>query len=328
MTQPLLEVEDLTISLGSGASRVDIVDGVSFTVGANEPIGIVGESGSGKSMIALAIMGLLPKALKITRGTIRFEGREIQALSKAEMRRLRGAEIGMIFQEPSTALNPVFTTGAQLVEVLQRHTRMSKSEARDRTIELFRQVGIPSPAERFNDYPHQMSGGMRQRVMIAMALACKPKLIIADEPTTALDATIQLQIMNVLVRLRAETGVAVVFISHDLALVASFAERIQVMYAGRLAETGPTDLVFNAPNHPYTEGLMHCAFGLEDDVTRLPTIEGRVPSPSHFPKGCRFSTRCSHVRDMCHNLVPPKIPVGDDHLSACFRHTHFQTVTS
>lgn len=315
----LLEVEDLTISLGSGAGRLNIIDGVSFSVQANEPIGILGESGSGKSMIALAILGLLPKGLAITRGSIRFEGRELNSLHESELRRIRGRQIAMIFQEPSTALNPVLTTGRQIVEVLRRHEHVSAKQARERGIELFRQVGIPSPGKRFDEYPHQMSGGMRQRVMIAMALSCNPRLIIADEPTTALDATIQLQIVNLLARLQEETGVAIIFISHDMALVSSFVRRVQVMYAGRLAETGAVDDVFRNAAHPYTEGLMHCAFGLEQGILRLPTIDGQVPSPSDFPVGCRFSTRCPYVRDMCRQIVPREYPLHAPHRAACFR---------
>lgn len=325
MSAPLLEVRDLTISIGTGASRIDIVDGVTFSVQANEPFGIVGESGSGKSMIALAIMGLLPKALAITRGAILFDGREIQSLPHDDMQRLRGREVAMVFQEPSTALNPVFTTGSQLVEVLRRHEGISYKAARDRVIDLFGQVGIPSPTDRFDDYPHQMSGGMRQRVMIAMALCCNPRLIIADEPTTALDATIQLQIMRLLARLQKETGVAVVFISHDLALVSNFVRRVQVMYAGRLAESGTSEAVFSTPAHPYTEGLMRCAYGLEDRLDRLPTIEGQVPTPNRFPKGCRFSTRCAHVQDVCRDVPPPRYALGAGHESACYRHIDFQT---
>ncbi|MCJ7874537.1 ABC transporter ATP-binding protein [Marinovum sp. 2_MG-2023] len=325
MSKPLLEVRDLTISIGSTAAKIDIVDGVSFSVQPNEPFGIVGESGSGKSMIALAIMGLLPKALKITSGTILFDGKEIQSLSQRDMQRLRGKELAMVFQEPSTALNPVFTTGAQLVEVLRRHEGLSPKAARARVIELFGQVGIPSPADRFDDYPHQMSGGMRQRVMIAMALCCNPRLIIADEPTTALDATIQLQIMRLLARLQKETGVAVMFISHDLALVSNFVRRVQVMYAGRLAECGTAEAVFSTPAHPYTEGLMRCAYGLEDRMERLPTIEGQVPTPNRFPKGCRFSTRCAHVQEVCRHVPPPRYALAAGHESACYRHIDFKT---
>ncbi|MHA3977139.1 ABC transporter ATP-binding protein [Halovulum sp. GXIMD14794] len=319
MTAPLLEVSDLTITLGTGARAIDIVDGVSFSIAPGDRLGVVGESGSGKSMIALSLLGLLPRAMTMTRGKIRFDGLALAELRPERLREIRGRDISMIFQEPATALNPVFTTGEQVSEVLRRHERLSRVEARNRTIELFRQVGIPAPERRIADYPHQMSGGMRQRVMIAMALACRPRLLIADEPTTALDATIQRQIIDLLTRLQDETGVAIMLISHDLPLVASFARRIMVMYAGRQAETAPADTLFDAPRHPYTQGLIACALGLEDGVARLPAIEGQVPTPAAFPAGCRFATRCPYVQDRCHTTVPPVEPVGPAHDAACLR---------
>jgi len=319
MTGPLLEVSDLTITLGIGRRTVDIVDGVDFSIEAGDRLGVVGESGSGKSMIALALLGLLPRAMRLTRGTIRFDGVALDKLPPDRLRKIRGRDISMIFQEPATALNPVITTGEQVSEVLRRHEKLSHAEARNRTIELFRQVGIPAPERRIADYPHQMSGGMRQRVMIAMALACRPRLLIADEPTTALDATIQRQIIDLLTRLQEETGVAIMLISHDLPLVASFAQRIMVMYAGRHAETALADTLFQAPSHPYTQGLIACALGLEDGIERLPAIEGQVPTPAAFPAGCRFATRCPHVLDVCHRTVPPVQQLGSSHSVACLR---------
>ena len=319
MTAPLLEVSDLTITLGTGPRAIDIVDGVSFSIAPSDRLGVVGESGSGKSMIALSLLGLLPRAMTMTRGKVRFDGLALDELRPERLREIRGRDISMIFQEPATALNPVFSTGEQVSEVLRRHELLSRTEARNRTIELFRQVGIPAPERRIADYPHQMSGGMRQRVMIAMALACRPRLLIADEPTTALDATIQRQIIDLLTSLQEETGVAIMLISHDLPLVASFARRIMVMYAGRQAETAPADTLFDAPRHPYTQGLIACALGLEDGVARLPAIEGQVPTPAAFPAGCRFATRCPHVQDRCHSAVPPVEPVGPSHGAACLR---------
>lgn len=328
MTEALLEVEDLTISLSRHGRRTDIVDGVSFRIDRNEPVGVVGESGSGKSMISLAIMGLLPPPLFVSRGEIRFEGRPIQSLPRREMQRIRGRGISMIFQEPMTALNPVFTVGEQITEVLRQDGHMTKTQARERVVELFSLVGIPAPGQRVDDYPHQMSGGMRQRVMIAMALCADPKLLIADEPTTALDATIQLQIVNLLARLQSEIGLAVIFVSHNLALVSNFARRVLVMYAGQLVETVGSGNILATAAHPYTEGLMNCALGLEDEVTPLPTIDGQVPRPERFPRGCRFSTRCPIAREICGELHPPHFSVAGDHMSACFRHTDFQPANS
>lgn len=276
---PLLEVTDLTIALTIGGRSIDIVDQVSFRMEAGDRLGVVGESGSGKSMISLALMGLLPGVMSVRSGSIRYRGEPLERASRARMRQIRGAEISMVFQEPATALNPVFTTGVQVSEVLREHENLSARDARDRTIELFRQVGIPAPERRVADYPHQMSGGMRQRVMIAMALACRPKLLIADEPTTALDATIQEQIIDLLAELQEETGVAVMLISHDLPLVAEFAERIMVMYAGRVAETAEAETIFRTAAHPYTRGLISCARGLETAPPGCRRSRGRSPHP-------------------------------------------------
>lgn len=317
---PLLDVSDLTIALNIAGRSINIVDGVSFCINSGDRLGVVGESGSGKSMISLALMGLLPNVMQLKSGSIRFQGEALENASAARMRQIRGRDISMVFQEPATALNPVFTTGRQVYEVLREHESMSAREARNRTIELFRQVGIPAPERRIEDYPHQMSGGMRQRVMIAMALACRPKLLIADEPTTALDATIQEQIIDLLAELQDETGVAVMLISHDLPLVADFAEEIMVMYAGRVAETARAEMIFDASMHPYTRGLISCAVGLEAGDARLPTIEGQVPSPLEFPPGCRFATRCPHAIALCTQVVPGLRTIGvDRHIAACHR---------
>lgn len=325
--QPLLDVSDLTIALKIGGKSINIVDGVSFRMNAGDRLGVVGESGSGKSMISLALMGLLPDVMQLEAGSIRFQGEALESASPARMRQIRGRDISMVFQEPATALNPVFTTGSQVSEVLREHEAISAREARDRTIELFRQVGIPAPERRITDYPHQMSGGMRQRVMIAMALACRPKLLIADEPTTALDATIQEQIIDLLAELQDETGVSVMLISHDLPLVADFAERIMVMYAGRVAETAQAETIFDTSQHPYTRGLIACAQGLELGAARLPTIEGQVPSPVQFPAGCRFATRCPHAVAQCDGVIPQLHPIGPDgHVAACHRIDELKTL--
>ena len=319
MAEPLLDVSDLTIALKIGARSINIVDGISFRIDPGDRLGVVGESGSGKSMIALALMGLLPNVMQLVSGSIRFQGEALELAPPARMRQIRGRDISLVFQEPATALNPVFTTGRQVSEVLREHEKISAREARNRTIELFRQVGIPAPERRISDYPHQMSGGMRQRVMIAMALACRPRLLIADEPTTALDATIQEQIIDLLAALQEETGVAVMLISHDLPLVAEFAEQVMVMYAGRVAEIAPADAIFEAAMHPYTRGLIACAIGLETGTSRLPTIEGRVPPPLQFPPGCRFAPRCPHAAAQCAQSVPGLQPIGPQHVAACLR---------
>jgi oligopeptide/dipeptide ABC transporter ATP-binding protein len=299
----LLEVKNLRTHFPSRAGLVRAVDDVSFYLDRGELLGLVGESGCGKSLTALSIMRLIAPPGKIVDGEILFDGKDLLKLSDAEMREMRGDDIAMIFQDPMTSLNPVFTVGEQIGEALRLHRKMSHKEARLATIEAMREVAIPDPARRVNDYPHQLSGGMRQRVMIAMALACNPKLLIADEPTTALDVTIQAQILELLNELRKQRDLAVLLITHDLGVVAEVADRVAVMYTGRIVEESPVDELFARPKHPYTEGLLRSVPKLTtEDVSkkeRLETIEGVVPNPTELPPGCHFAPRCPHRMPRC-----------------------------
>jgi oligopeptide/dipeptide ABC transporter ATP-binding protein len=320
---PLLEVRDLQTSFVlAGGDPVAAVDGVGFTVDRGETLAIVGESGSGKSVTALSIMRLLPRrAGKITGGSIRLDGNELTTLSEEEMRAIRGKRIGMIFQEPMTSLNPVHTVGAQIAEVLIEHERLSTAQARVRAIELLELVGIPEPSRRVDDHPHQLSGGMRQRGMIAMALACGPSLLIADEPTTALDVTIQAQILDLMEELQERLGMAIVFITHDLGIVAQMARRVVVMYAGQVVETGSVGEIFRRPRMPYTAGLIASIprLGSAGRGQRLRTIPGNVPSITERPTGCRFATRCTHAVSACSEAGPELDPVGEAHAVRCIR---------
>lgn len=323
MTKPLLEVSDLQTSfLLGGGKRVVAVDGVSFRVDPGETLAIVGESGSGKSVTALSIMRLLPKRVgKITRGTIRLGDKDVVTLPEEDMRTLRGKEIGMIFQEPMTSLNPVHTVGAQIAEVLIQHEQTSAQEARERTIEMLETVGIANPHRRVDSYPHEMSGGMRQRAMIAMALVCSPSLLIADEPTTALDVTIQAQILDLMEELQDRLGMAIIFITHDLGVVAQMARRVVVMYAGQVVESGPVEEIFRRPRMPYTAGLIGSIPRLGGGRRGQPlrTIPGHVPSPSMLPPGCRFSTRCTHAEQRCAETPPALEASPDGHKVRCLR---------
>jgi oligopeptide/dipeptide ABC transporter ATP-binding protein len=299
----LLEVKNLRTHFPTRAGLVRAVDDVSFYLDRGELLGLVGESGCGKSMTALSIMRLIAPPGRIVDGEILFDGKDLLKLSDAEMRQMRGDDVAMIFQDPMTSLNPVFTVGEQIAEALRLHRKMSRKEARLATIEAMREVAIPDPARRLDDYPHQLSGGMRQRVMIAMALACDPKLLIADEPTTALDVTIQAQILELLNELRKQRDLAVLLITHDLGVVAEVADRVAVMYTGRIVEESPIDELFARPKHPYTEGLLRSVPKLtgEDVIKkeRLETIEGVVPSPTDLPPGCHFAPRCVHRMPRC-----------------------------
>ena len=299
----LLEVNDLQTHFPTRAGLVRAVDGVSFHLDRGELLGLVGESGCGKSMTALSVMRLIAPPGRIVKGEILFDGEDLLKLSDPEMRQMRGDDIAMIFQDPMTSLNPVFTVGEQIAEALRLHRKMSRKEARQATVEAMREVAIPDPARRLDDYPHQLSGGMRQRVMIAMALACNPKLLIADEPTTALDVTIQAQILELLDELRKQRELAVLLITHDLGVVAEVADRVAVMYTGRIVEESPVDELFARPKHPYTEGLLRSVPKLtSEDVIRkerLETIEGVVPSPTELPPGCHFAPRCVHRMPRC-----------------------------
>ncbi len=316
----LLVVEDLTVAFATGRGPVNAIEGVSLAVAPGEILGIVGESGSGKSVTALAIMGLLPRPpARVVAGRITFEGTALLGLSERGLRRIRGPGIGMVFQEPMSSLNPVFTIGDQIGETLRAHERLGLAARRARTVALLDRVGIPSAARRLEDYPHQMSGGQRQRVMIAIALACNPRLLIADEPTTALDVTIQAQILDLLLELRAERGMAVMLITHNMGVVAETADRVLVMYSGRIVEQSPAAALFDHPAHPYTSGLLACVPSLEMDLHRLQAIPGSLPDPARRPPGCRFAPRCPLHVEACDAAVPAMRAVGGGHEAACIR---------
>lgn len=314
----LLSVKNLSTEFPVKKGIVRAVEDVSFDVDQGEILAIVGESGSGKSVTSLSIMGLLAEPGHVAGGSLEFEGKDLATLSEKQYRELRGNDMAMIFQEPMTSLNPVYRVGNQIVEAIRTHEKVSKAEAKDRAVDLLRKVGIPSPEARINDYPHQMSGGMRQRVMIAMALACNPKLLIADEPTTALDVTIQAQILDLLRRLRDDTGMAVLLITHDLGVVSETADRVVVMYCGQVVEEAEVRTLFDHPMHPYTLGLLKSIPRLEDDDTkRLYMIKGMVPNPLEMPPGCHFSDRCDSCMDICRTKVPELVDV-DGHKVRCF----------
>jgi oligopeptide/dipeptide ABC transporter ATP-binding protein len=315
----LLRVEHLTTSFDTAAGSVVAVDDVSFEIGAGEVLGLVGESGSGKSVTALSIMRLVDSPGRIAGGRLLFKGRDLMPLGEREMQAVRGAEIALIFQEPMTALNPVFTIGDQIAETLIVHGLATKRESRARAIELVDAVRIPDAAARVNDYPHQLSGGMRQRVMIAIALACRPSLVIADEPTTALDVTIQAQILDLLREMRARLGLSILLITHDLGVVAETADRVAVMYAGRIVETGPVRAILRTPQHPYTRGLLASIPGGARGA-RLKAIDGTVPLLGHLPSGCAFNPRCPDRFDPCTTSPPPDFQVGPDQLAKCYLH--------
>jgi oligopeptide/dipeptide ABC transporter ATP-binding protein len=310
----LLEVENLRTYFETEAGLARAVDGVSFSVDKGEVLGIVGESGSGKSVTSLSIMRLVPQPPgRIMPGSrILFKGRDLLGLSAAEMRHIRGNDIAMIFQEPMTSLNPVYPVGDQIAEAIRYHRGVGKRQARARAVELLRQVGIPDPERRAADYPHQLSGGMRQRVMIAMAISCEPDLLIADEPTTALDVTIQAQILDLLAELRERLGMAMILITHDLGVVAQVCDRVVVMYAGQVVEEASVDDLFREPRHPYTEGLLKAIPRLGKPVERLAVIPGTVPSPTAWPVSCRFHPRCPYGWDLCVEAAPGLFPTGED----------------
>ena len=320
MSEVLLELRELQTHFFTDDGVVRAVDGVSYDVHAGETLAVVGESGSGKSVTALSVLRLVATPPgRIVGGSITFRGRDLLSLSETEMRAVRGKEISMIFQEPMTSLNPVYSCGEQIIEVLMLHGRMSRSAARERAVELMQKTGIPSPEQRVDEYPHQMSGGMRQRVMIAMALACKPALLIADEPTTALDVTIQAQILELLKHLRRELGMAVLLITHDLGVVAETADRVAVMYAGQVVEYCGVRDTFRATRHPYTAGLLASLPRLGAERDRLRVIPGSVPNPLRFPAGCRFHPRCPIAVERCRSEMPALRDVGGGHLARCFR---------
>ena len=322
--RPLLEVEGLRTHFFTNDGVVKAVDGISFSVRAGQTLGIVGESGCGKSMTSLSIMRLLSKPGRTVAGRISFMGRNLLELSDEEMEDVRGNDIAMIFQEPMTALNPVFRVGDQIRDSLVRHFGISDRQARVRVVELFEKVRIPSPKQRVQDYPHQLSGGMRQRVMIAMALACNPRLLIADEPTTALDVTIQAQILALLDELKSSENMGIIMITHDLGVIAEMADTVSVMYAGKIVESAPVYEVFAHPKHPYTQGLLASMPSRDKIGSRLNAIEGVVPHPLNLPPGCSFAPRCPRRFDFCDTAFPALEPVAPDHRAACYLYTREQ----
>lgn len=316
--EPLLSVHTLRVAFPADGGTARAVDGVSFTIAAGETVCVVGESGCGKSMTALSLLRLVPSPGRIEAGSgIQFDGQDVLALEDRALRAIRGRRMSMIFQEPMTALNPVLTVGDQIAEVVRVHTNASKREAWDRAVAMLREVGIADPAVRAKEYPHQLSGGMRQRVMIAMALVLEPRLVIADEPTTALDVTIQAQILELLRAQRERTGLALLLITHDLGVVAEMASRVLVMYAGQVVEEAPVDALFAAATHPYTEGLLAAVPRLDHIDQRLRTIPGTVPPSTDWPTGCRFRTRCIHAFDRCATEEPVLLQVGNAHRARC-----------
>ena len=314
---PLLEIEGLKTHFFTQDGTVKAVDGVTFQIGHGQTLGVVGESGCGKSITSLSVMRLIERPGKIVAGHVALNGDDLLKRSDEEMRDIRGDQVSMIFQEPMTSLNPVFTCGEQIAEAVQQHTAMSKREAGDRAVEMLSLVGIPDPKRRAGEYPHQLSGGMRQRVMIAMALSTDPDLLIADEPTTALDVTIQAQILQLMRDLREKNRMAIMLITHDLGVVAEMADEVVVMYAGKVVERGDVRTIFGSPHHPYTQGLLHSIPRLDERVNRLEVIKGTVPSPYNLPTGCLFKRRCPRRMPVC-DTAPPYRDVGAGHLSRCW----------
>jgi oligopeptide transport system ATP-binding protein len=316
---PLLEVKNLVTQFATETGPVRVVDDVSFHINEGEILGLVGESGCGKSITALSIMRLIPSPGEIADGEVLFGGRDILQLTDAELRSVRGREIAMIFQEPMTSLNPVLTIARQLTEPLRLHMNMTKQAARSKAIELLEMVGIPDAGERIDDYPHRMSGGQRQRVMIAIAMSCNPKLLIADEATTALDVTIQAQILEMMAKLTRDIGTSLLIITHNLGVVARFADRVNVMYSGRIRESGTVDEIFDNPRHPYTVGLLDSIPRFDDEEReRMRTIEGEIPDPANRPSGCTFRTRCRWATDECERLEPQLALLDEAHYVACW----------
>ncbi|WP_255197727.1 ABC transporter ATP-binding protein [Halorarius litoreus] len=316
-SDPILEVENLVTQFQTEEGVVKAVDHNSFSLQRGEVLGIVGESGSGKSVTAMSIMGLIEHPGEIKAGEIRYNGEDLLSKSDAEMRAIRGNEIAMVFQDPMTALNPVYTVGSQIQRIIRKHTDTTKQAARERTIELLDDVGIPEAEARVDDYPHQFSGGMRQRVLIAMAISCDPEILIADEPTTALDVTIEAQIFELLDRLQEKYGMSIILITHDLGVVAETCDRVAVVYAGRIIERAAVDDLFESPRHPYTRGLMRSIPNLRSAVSRLTPIEGRIPDLSALPPGCSFHPRCVHATEECRQIDPGLRTVAPGREAAC-----------
>ena len=319
MKDHLLEIKDLKVSFFTPAGEVKAVNGISYELDEGRVLGIVGESGSGKSVSVSAMMQLLAYPGRVIGGSITFNGQDVLAMNSEQIQAVRGKEIGMIFQDPMTSLNPVFTIGEQLVETLRRHTKMTRAEAWERSLEMLRLVGINNPEQRMKQYPHEFSGGMRQRAMIAMTLLCDPKLLIADEPTTALDVTIQAQILDLMKRLREKINAAIILITHDLGIVSDICDEVIVMYAGRIAERGSIDDIFYNPCHPYTQGLLRCLPRLDSDGTKpLEPIEGTPVDLLALPKGCAFAPRCDKCMKICLREQPPTFQMGEGHTCVCW----------
>ncbi|MDT8857820.1 ABC transporter ATP-binding protein [Paracoccaceae bacterium Fryx2] len=323
---PLLEVDRLVVEFGRAGSGLRVVDGVSFSLAAGETLGIVGESGCGKSILSLSVLGPLPRGARVAAGSVRLSGRELTDMPDREIRRIRGNEISMVFQEPMTALNPVLTVGEQLAEVFRLHQGSDRATARRQAVDALRAVGVGSPETRVRNFPAQLSGGMRQRVMIAMALACRPRVLIADEPTTALDVTIQAQILDLIRQLRRDYNTSVLFISHDLGVIAEVSDRVMVLYCGTVVEEAPTAALFDNPRHPYTRGLLAALPQPDAEVVpdQLFEIVGSVPPPDDLPGGCRFNPRCPLVQDRCLRETPPVTMVSPGHNVACWEAGHGQ----
>ncbi len=316
-----LDVKNLHVGFQTKKSVIKILNGIDFSVKKGETLCIVGESGCGKSLTSLSIMGLLPKTGNITAGEILFDGKDLAKLNQKQLSSIRGNEISMIFQEPMTSLNPVHRIGKQITESIRLHQKVRKKEAEERAIEMLRLVGIPSPEKRIHQYPHELSGGMRQRVMIAMALSCKPKLLIADEPTTALDVTIQAQILELINKLKQEMEMSIVMITHDLGVVSEIADSVLVMYAGEVVEYSDVKSLFRNPQHPYTKGLIESIPKMDVEMAELPVIKGSVPDPMEMPTGCRFSTRCPYAQAACFYEVPPMEESEDSHQVRCWMYS-------
>ena len=317
VVEPLLMVEDLSVYFQAGGREVQTTDSISFSLYPGERLGIVGESGCGKTVTGLSLLGLLPRFTARATGRAWFEGRDLLAMSRSQLRAVSGPRIGMIFQEPMRALDPVFTVGEQISETLRAHLPLGRREAKERVIEALAEVGIPSPGRRYDDYPHSLSGGMQQRVMIAMALICKPRLLIADEPTTALDVTVQAQIIDLLHQISEDTGTALIFITHDLGVVAELCTRVAIFYAGQIVEDAPIESVYCHPRHPYTSALFRSMPSLSVRGSPLPSIGGRVPSFAAMPEGCRFRERCEYARAEC--IAKPALTTQEKERVRCFR---------
>ena len=320
MPEPLLEVRDLRTHFFTRHGVVKAVDGVSFSLRAGETLGIVGESGSGKSVTALSLVRLVPQpAARIVGGQVLLEGEDLLRKSEAEMRRIRGAKIAMILQDPLTSLNPVLSIGSQVTEAITLHQGLRGRSLWERAVDILRKLKIPSPEQRMSSFPHQMSGGMRQRVVGAIAISCQPRVLIADEPTTSLDVTVQAQYLRLLKEIQAESGLAILFITHDFGVVAKMCDRVAVMYAGRIVEMAGVRDLFTTPAHPYTEALMRSVPKLEEQVDRLYSIEGQPPAPDRLPPGCPFAPRCPYVMDRCRQEYPPEVKVSAGHVASCWR---------